>query len=403
MGQRRRVVITGLGVVSPLGCELETYQNALIKGEDGVRELPPRQAERFGMSKACLVRDFKVSNEIEPSALRRLDLASQYVLTATGHAIQDAGWSGEWMRSRCGAVSMGTTLGGMLSGESYLQDRVNGRKHPGKLVDFLSSAASDQISIHYGIHGPNMTVSTACSSSLQSVGFAFDLVRSGVAQFALTGGHDTMAQLTVSGFRSMRRVTKDKIRPFDRNRSGFLLGEGCGILTLEDFEMAQVRGARIYGEILGYGASTDGYHMTAPDPDGAGAARSMTAALQDASFEPEAIDYINAQGTATPHNDRSETRAVRTVFGDYANQCPISSIKGMIGHTLGAAGVLELIGTMLCGRAGYAPPTLNYETPDPDCDLDYVPNKARRGVFRRVLCNSFGFGGNNASIVMGIQ
>ncbi len=395
----RRVAVTGVGVISPIGTGKAKYLESLRTGRSGVSEITAFDTSRYSFKKACEVKDFDPTAHFTFGEIRRMDRATQFVLGATDQALSDAGLNEASLSGTNAAVIFGTTLGGMLSGEKYFSNLLQGRRRPAGLRDFLSSAASDQVSIRYGLRGANLTFSTACSTGLHCIGYGFDLIRSGMAEVVIAGAHDTMAQMTATGFGRLRCITGDDIRPFDKHRSGFFLGEGCGVLILEEYERSRRRNAEIQAEVLGYGGSSDAFHMTAPHRSGEGAASSMEQALADANVEAKEINYIKAHGTATPQNDQAETLAIKRVFGDLAYKIPVSSIKAMIGHTLGAAGALEAIGAILCCRNGLLPPTINYQTPDPGCDLDYVPNVCREGRFPLVLCNSFGFGGNNASVV----
>jgi 3-oxoacyl-[acyl-carrier-protein] synthase II len=392
-------MITGIGVVSPVGNSAGEFCDALKNGRDGVGPLTAVSENRSVHKLACEVKGFNVPPWLDPAMARRLDRASLYVLAAVDQALLDARLVSSLQDQSMGAVILGTTLGGMISGERYYRRLRAGRRSPTLLLDFPGNSATDQVAVRHGISGPALTLSTACSTGLNSLGYAREWIQTGRADFVITGGHDTMAELTLAGFAAAGCITRDRTRPFDKNRSGFLLGEGCGIFIFEERERAIQRGCPLYAEVLGYGASTDAYHMTAPDREGDGAARAMREALLDARTEPGEIDYISAHGTATRANDLAETKAIKAVFGDAAHAIPVSSIKPMIGHTLGASGTLGAIASVLSAARGFVPPTLNLETPDPHCDLDYVPHRARCGVFENVMCNAFGFGGNNASMV----
>ncbi|MEW6605976.1 MAG: beta-ketoacyl-[acyl-carrier-protein] synthase family protein [bacterium] len=397
----KRVVVAGIGVLSPIGNDKEEYWEGLRSGKSGIETITLFDTRNYKFKRGGEIKDFNPTKYFTRKGLRRLDRASQMVLIATQEAIDDAQINFNQMeKNNCGVV-LGTTLGGMVSGEKYYrhlkkrQDRV----YASLLLDFPMYSATDHISIRYKCSGSILTISTACSASNQAIGCAFDLIRKGEDTIIITGGFDPLSELTFAGFGILRIMSLDKIRPFDKNRTGLILGEGVGILILEELEHALNRKAKIYAEIIGYGATTDAYHMTAPHPQGEGAANAMQKALDDANIKPDDVDYINAHGTGTLFNDLSETMAIKKIMGEGAYKIPISSTKSMIGHTLGAAGALEAIATILAMQKGIIPPTINYETPDPKCDLNYVPNYSIQKNIRIALSNSFGFGGNNATIV----
>lgn len=396
---RRSVVVTGMGVLSPIGNGLQAFCESLVQGRSGVGEASAYNTDGYCFRHACEVKDFEPERHFERRELRRMDRASQFVLVAGEEALTDAKLAGGNLTEIRAAVVLGTTHGGMVSGLRYYDEYRGGRAHLGLLADFMPYSASDRLAGRYGIPGPNLTISTACSTGSVSLICGVDLIRSGTADVVVAGGFDTITKLTDAGFGVLRCVTDDAIRPFDKNRSGFLLGEGCGIVVLEERKHALARSARIYARVAGVGATSDAYHMTAPHKDGDGLARAMKQALADAEIAPASISYINAHGTATRHNDASETLAIKQALGNYAYSIPVSSTKSMTGHTLGAAGTLEAIACILALQQGFIPPTINYETPDPDCDLYYVPNRSCPANLQVVLSNSAGFGGNNASVL----
>jgi len=398
----RRVVITGIGVLSSIGIGRAAFQRSLREGCSGIGPITLFKTTGYHYKLGGEVKDFHPEVYFDKRVLRRMDRASQMALVAAEQAVADAGldFSSE-DPVRCGAL-LGTTLGGMISGEKYHRLARQNRYRPSLLLDFPVNAAIDRLAIAYNLQGPSSVFSTACASGAHSIGYGFDLISSGKADVILAGGVDTMTEFTQCGFGSLQVLIKEgeAVRPFDKKRSGFVLGEGAAILILEAREHAEKRKASIYAEIGGYGSTSDAYHMTAPDKEGKGAAKAMLSALARAGIPPERVDYINAHGTATRHNDLMETIAIKKVFGEHALKLAISSTKSMIGHTLGAAGSIELAATALAMKGSFLPPTLNYETPDPQCDLDYVPNVARAKTIRTALSNSFGFGGANVSILI---
>ncbi len=397
----KRVVITGMGVLSPIGNNKKEYWEGLRSGKSGIEKITLFDTNNYKFKRGGEIKDFNPRKYFSKKELRRMDRASQMVLIATQEAVNDGKINFNSIDTyRCGIV-LGTTLGGMVSGERYYHSlkKRRDRVYTSLLLDFPMYSATDHIAIKYKLKGSNLTISTACSASAQAIGCAFNLIREGKDTLIITGGFDTLSKLTFAGFGILRIMSPDKIRPFDKNRKGLILGEGVGILILEKLESALNRKAKILGEIIGYGTTTDAYHMTAPHPQGEGAADAMKKALDDANIKPEEVDYINAHGTGTLFNDLSETMAIKKVMGEYAYKVPISSTKSMIGHTLGAAGALEGICAILCMQKGIIPPTINYETFDPKCDLNYVPNHSIQKNIRVVLSNSFGFGGNNVSIL----
>lgn len=407
---RERVVVTGMGIISPVGIGNEAFWNSLINGHSGLGPVTRFDASNLPTRIAGEVKGFDPLQYLDKKDVRRMDRFTQFALCATQMAIADAELNlDEIDKERLGVV-LGTGIGGTQTFEEQHQvllDRGPNRVSPFFVPMMIANLAAGQISIMLKALGPNYTVVSACASATNAIGEAFKLLQRGDADCVITGGTEAaVTPMSMAGFCAMKAMStnnenpKGASRPFDRNRDGFVLSEGAGILILETLAHAQRRGARIYGEIAGYGCTTDAYHITAPAPDGSRAARAMELALQDGGIQPGEVDYINAHGTSTDLNDKLETMAIKKVFGEYAYQIPISSTKSMTGHLLGAAGAVEAIACILTINRGIIPPTINYETADPDCDLDYVPNRARQAQVNVALSNSFGFGGHNATIAI---
>lgn len=407
---KNRVVITGLGAVTPLGTGVDKFWAGIVEGRSGIARVTNYDADLLPTQVAGEVKDFDPSAFMDKKEARRMDKCIQYALAGAKMAIEDSGLNlGEENRERIGVV-FGTGIGGMNTLNDQSQVMFN--KGPGRVSPFfvpmmIANMSAGQIAIAYGLQGPNITTVTACASSTNSVGDAFRLLQRGDADVVVSGGAEAaVTQLSMAGFCSMKAMSTRNEEPekascpFDTRRDGFVMGEGSGVLILETLEHAKGRGAKIYGEIVGYGCTCDASHITAPDPAGAGAARAMALAVQDAGLQPEDIDYINAHGTSTPLGDECETLAIKKTFGDYANKLAVSSTKSMTGHLLGGAGAIEAIICTLAIRDGILPPTINLESPDPKCDLDYVPNQARKAQIKVAMSNSFGFGGHNATIVI---
>ncbi len=406
---KRRVVVTGIGAVTPLGNNVKDSWEALIKGVSGVDYITRFDASDFGCRIAAEVKNFDGSLYFDKKELRRTDLFLQYAISASVEAIKDSGLDLDSEDKTRIGVLIGSGIGGLITIEENA--RALFEKGPRRISPFfipmaIVNMASSMVSIRFGIKGPQSAVCTACATGSNAIGDAFKIIQRGDADVMITGGAEAaICPLGIAGFSVMRALStrnddpKRASRPFDRERDGFVMGEGAGILVLEEYERAKRRGAKIYAEIIGYGMSGDAFHITMPDEDGEGAALCMKAALKDAGISPEEVDYINAHGTSTPLNDKTETLAIKRVFGEHAYKLAISSNKSMIGHLLGAAGAVEAIFTILTIKEGIIPPTINYEYPDPDCDLDYVPNVARKADVRVALSNSFGFGGVNATLV----
>jgi len=404
-----RVVITGLGVISPVGTGLDTFWSALVNGVSGVREISRFDASQYRTRIAAEVTDFAPENYLDRKESRRMDRFAQFAVACAVMAVEDARLDLARVEKERIGVVFGSGVGGIQTLEE--QAKILFTRGPDRVSPFfvpmmISNMAAGQIAMTFGFQGPNFTLVSACASSNHAIGDAFKIIQSGAADVVITGGAEAaITPLALAGFCAMKALSTRNdeparaSRPFDAERDGFVMGEGAAVLILEAEEHARRRGARIYAEICGYGTSCDAYHVTAPDPEGTGAARAMANAVADAGLRPEDIDYINAHGTSTPLNDRVETAAIKRVFGEHAYRLAVSSTKSMTGHLLGAAGGLEAVASVLTIFHQVIPPTINYEVPDPECDLDYVPNKARPARVRAVLSNGFGFGGQNASLV----
>jgi 3-oxoacyl-[acyl-carrier-protein] synthase II len=406
----RRVVITGIGLVSPLGIGVEKNWEAATRGKGGIELITRFDTSKFSSKIAGQVKGFDPIAFIDRKEVRKMDLFIQYALAAAELAVQDSGIDrGALEGERCG-VYVGSGIGGIGSIEDThrtLLEKGPDRVSPFFLVSAIINEASGQISIKYRAKGPNSATATACTTSTHAVGDSFRIIARGDAEIMLAGGSEApITPLGLAGFCAMRALSvrndqpEKASRPFDADRDGFVIGEGAGVLILEELGEALKRGARIYAEVVGYGMSADAYHVTAPAMNGEGAMLVMDKALKDAGIDPKEVDYINAHGTSTPYNDKVETLAVKKVFGSHAYKLAISSTKSMTGHLLGAAGALEAGYSALCLKNQLMPPTINYEHPDPECDLDYVPNKARPAEIRYALSNSFGFGGTNGTLLL---
>jgi len=408
---RRRVVITGLGIISSIGQDLPSYWKSLVEGRSGIKAITGFDASEFTTRIGGEIPEFDPLSRLERRLSNRLDRFGQMGLCAAIQAVEDSGIDfNREEPSHCG-VMIGSGIGGLWEIETQhkrLLSRGPSRVSPFLVPKLMANACSGQVSIQYGINGPNLAAVTACASSNHSIAQAFRTVRCGDADVMITGGSESaITPLGLAGFCAARAIStrnddpEKASRPFDKERDGFVMGEGSGIIVLEELEHARKRGARIYAEFLGSGLSGDGTHIVEPDPGGRGASLSMTAALRDAGVNSEEVTYINAHGTSTPLGDKGETAAVKLAFGEAAAGVAISSTKSMIGHLLGASGGAEMVATVLCLHHNTIHPTINYEVPDPDCDLDYVPNTAREIRVEKALSNSFGFGGHNASLLIG--
>lgn len=405
----RRVVVTGIGVVSPLGIGVDVFWKALINGTSGVGRITRFDTTGHGCQIAAEVKGFDPLQWIDKKEVKKMDTFVRYALAAGLMAVEDAHLKVSDGRQDRVGVLVGTGMGGIIMlVEQYivLVEKGPDRVSPFFIPGIIPNMASGRLSMHLGAKGPNSCVSTACATGNHAIGDSLRIIQRGEADVMLAGGTEAViSTLCIAGFNNAKALStrndepERASRPFDKERDGFVMGEGACVLVLEALDHALDRGAPIYAEVVGYGMSGDAYHVTAPAPEGEGAVQSMEGAIRDAGIPPEAVDYINAHGTSTPYNDANETLAIKRVFGDHAYRIPVSSIKSMIGHTLGAAGAIEAAATVLTLKHGIVPPTINYEFPDPDCDLDYVPNKAREVTIQLALNNSFGFGGTNATTV----
>ncbi len=406
---QRRVAITGVGAVTPLGNTAEETWENLCKGESGVGEITRFATSDFSTRIAAEVKGFTPEVYIAKKELKKIDPFAQYAIAASTMALENADYHITVANAYRTGVIIGSGMGGITALEQQHTALLNQgprRVSPFTIPMLIPNMAAGQVSISLGARGPNSCTATACAASSHAIGDAFRLVQQGVADVMIAGGTEAaITPLSVAGFSNMKALStrndapKKACRPFDRDRDGFVMGEGAGILVLEALEMAVERGARIYAELVGYGMSGDAYHMTTPAPESQGVIHCMKTALADAALSPEAIEYINAHGTSTPYNDKHESDAIKHVFGDHAYRLAVSSTKSMTGHLLGAAGGLEAIATVLALYHGILPPTINYEHPDTDCNLDYIPNHPRYTGIQTALSNSFGFGGTNATLV----
>jgi 3-oxoacyl-[acyl-carrier-protein] synthase II len=405
----RRVVVTGVGVVSPLGCGNQKNWDSLIAGTSGIDLITRFDASDLPVKIAGEVKDFVAEDFIEKKEIKKMDLFIQYSLAAAHYAMEDSGLAITEENAERVGVLVGAGLGGLPTIERYHSAMLEGgykKISPFFIPMLIINLAPGHISIKYGAKGPNISSVSACATATHSIGDAYHIIRRGDADAMIAGGTEsTVTPLGIGGFAVMKALSdcnddpKAASRPFDKGRNGFVMGEGAGILVLEEYESAKKRGAKIYGEIAGYGLTGDAYHLTAPAPGGEGAARCMKMALTNAGVKPEEVNYINAHGTSTPMNDLYETMAIKSTFGDHANKLMVSSTKSMTGHALGAAGGMEAVFTLMAMEKGVIPPTINYTDPDPECDLDYVPNSARDAKITYALSNNFGFGGTNATLL----
>lgn len=407
----RRVVVTGLGVVSPIGTGVEKFWKNLTAGVSGVDIIKRFDPIEVGLSVhiAAEVKDFNPENYFEKKELPRVSDFIKYAVAASEEALKDSGLLDEKFDPYRVGVIIGTGIGGLRDIEE--QQKILLEKGPKRVSPFfipygISNMAAGLVAIRYGFKGPNYCVVSACATGNHSIGDAMRLIQKGDIDVAIAGGCESaITPLGIAGFASMKALStrnhepQKASRPFDLERDGFVMGEGAGILVLEEYEHAKARGARIYAELVGYAATDDAYHITAPCADGEGAYMCMKLALEDAKIKPEEVDYINAHGTSTPLNDKAETLAIKSLFGEYAYKLSISSNKSMIGHLLGAAGAVEAVATVKTVQTGIIPPTINLEKPDPECDLNYTPNRAVQREVNIAISNSFGFGGTNACLV----
>jgi 3-oxoacyl-[acyl-carrier-protein] synthase II len=405
----RRVVITGVGLITPVGIGVRESWEALCAGKSGITEITRFDASKCQTKIAGEVKDFRAEDFLPKKEAKRTERFISYAVAATRMALEDSGYKIDSSTEDRIGVLTGCGLGGLATLEENFQ--VMEKKGPRRVSPFfipmiIGNMAPGVVSIQFGAKGPNASVATACAAGAHAIGDAFEIIKNGKADAMITGGMEAVITATcVAGFNAMKALStrndepEKASRPFDRDRDGFVVGEGCGILILESLESALERGAKIYAEVIGYGMSGDGFHITSPPPDGSGASRCMQAAIDDAKISYSDIDYINAHGTSTPLNDLYETRAIKTVFKDYAYKVAISSTKSMTGHLLGGSGGIEAVFTALTITRGIIPPTINLDNPGEECDLDYTPHKARKADVKIAMTNSFGFGGTNASLI----
>ncbi len=410
---KRRVVATGLGVVTPLGNEVDTLWQNILLAKSGIKRLSLIDADRFKINIAGDIPDFEPGEYCDPKDRKRLDRFTQFAMYAGGKAIEDSGLNFEDEDSFRVGVILGSGIGGLSEIEVQVErllykgpDRVS----PLTIPKLMLNAAGGNLSIRYGLRGPNFTVATACASATNAMGDALKTIQHDEADVVITGGTEAaITAMGLSAFANMKALSgridepEKASRPFDTDRDGFVLSEGAGIVVFEELEHAQARGAKIYGEILGYGASGDGGHITQPDAEGRGAARAMSNAIRDAGIDATEMDYINAHGTSTPLGDKAETQAIKSVYGDHSYDLAVSSTKSSLGHALGASGGIEMVLTMLAIHNNLVPPTANLDNQDPVCDLNYTPLKPAEREINTAMNNSFGFGGHNASIICGTQ
>lgn len=406
----RRVVITGMGAVTPLGNSVKDFWQGLLKGRSGVDYITQFDTSNHATKFGAEVKDLSTEGIIEPREEKRLDKFTKYALVAAHEAILDAGLDFEKQNPERTGVLLGSGIGGILSFEQEHEKFLKGgprRVSPFFIPQMIIDIASGHISIKYGLQGPNYSVVSACATASHAIGDAFRLIQHGDAEIMVTGGSEAaICPMGVAGFNSMKALStrnndpKSASRPFEKNRDGFVIGEGAGIFILEELEHAKKRGAQIYAEMAGLGFSADAYHITAPAPQGKGAVKAMQWCLNNSQLNRQDIQYINAHGTSTPFNDKSETEAIKTVFGEHAKQLNISSTKSMTGHLLGAAGAAELIASVLAVQNHIIPPTINYVEPDPECDLNYTPNQSVERKVEVAISNTFGFGGHNAVLAV---
>tara|TARA_B100000408_G_scaffold70258_1_gene53734 strand:+ start:75 stop:1310 length:1236 start_codon:yes stop_codon:yes gene_type:complete len=405
-----RVVVTGLGVLAPNGNSVSEYWNALTAGQSGIDHITHFDTTDFPVKIAGELSNFDPEQYFERKEVRKLDPFTAYALVASNEAIKMSGLDAGGFDSERAGVMLGCGIGGittLLEEHVVLRNRGARRVSPFFVTKLIANIAGGQIAIKWDLQGSNQTVNSACASATDAIGLALRVIQSGTADIMIAGGTEaSIRDLPLAGFSKIRALCntadppQSASRPFDKDRNGFIMGEGAGILVLETEEHAKSRGATILGELAGYGATNDAFHVTQPAEGGAGAVKAMQLAIEDAGAKPEEVDYINAHGTSTPYNDKNETVAIKTVFGDHARKLKISSTKSMTGHLLGASGGIEAIAALKAIEKQIVPPTINYMTPDPDCDLDYVPNTAEETQVNSVLSNTFGFGGHNAVVFM---
>lgn len=401
MSRGRRVAVTGVGAVTSIGVNVSDFWRNLLEGMCGIRPLSLFDASAYRTRTAAEVTEIP-DGFLSPAEKRRMSRADRMGLAAAREALSQADLDPSKEDPTRIGVILGGGTSGLLDSEQVYEKWLRGRPaRPSRVLNHLPDAITDRVAQHFGLEGIKSTITTACSSAANAIGYACDVITAGLADAVVTGGSDVLARLTYGGFNSLRSVDPDPCRPFDRDRRGLSIGEAAGILVLEEEEHARRRGAPILADFLGYGVTSDAFHMTAPDPSGAAGGRTIRAALESAGVDPADVDYVNAHGTATPQNDSAETAAIKSALGERAREIPVSSIKSMIGHCLCASGAIEAIATVMTVREGRVPPTIHYANPDPACDLDYVPNDAREQPVRVALSNSFAFGGNSSVVVIG--
>ncbi len=407
---KRRVVVTGLGAVTPIGLDIPEFWDGLISGKNGVVPITHFDASKFDTQFAAEVKNFNPDNYFDKKSVRRLDRFSQFAIAASVQAIKDSNINLEKLNKDRAGVVYGSGIGGLetLQNEhwKYFQDKNPGIISPFFVPMMISDLAAGQISIRFGLKGPNYATTSACSTASHAISDSFMIIERGAADLMVCGGSEApITEIGIGGFNAMRAIStwndrySEASRPFDKDRNGFVMGEGAGTVILEELNHALNRGAKIYAELAGIGLTADAFHITAPSPGGEGAVRSMKIAVQDSGLLLTDIDYINAHGTSTPHNDVNETKAIKTLFGDHAYKLVVSSTKSMTGHLLGAAGGVEAIATLLSMKNSLIPPTINLDNPDPECDLDYSAKRVTKKEIKAAICNTFGFGGHNASIL----
>lgn len=405
---KRRVVVTGIGAVTPIGNDAETSWENAKKGVNGVAKMTRLNPDDFPVKIAAELKDFDVEKYLEKKEARKMDRFTHYAIASAEMAVQDSGLVIDDSNANRVGVWIGSGIGGMETFETQYEiflNRGHRRVSPFFVPMMIPDMGSGEVSIRFGAKGINSTTVTACATATNSIGDAFKVIERGDADAMITGGAEApITKMSLAGFTANKALSlnpdpETACRPFDKDRDGFIIGEGAGIVILEEYEHAKARGAKIYAEIVGYGATGDAYHITAPAPNGEGAARAMKMAIDDAGLTPDKVDYINAHGTSTPYNDEYETQAIKTVFGDHAKKLAISSTKSMTGHTLGASGGIEAIFALLSIRDSIIAPTIHLKNQDEVCDLDYVPNEAREANVNVAISNSFGFGGHNATLV----
>lgn len=405
---KKRVVVTGMGAITPLGNDVASFWNGIKEGKCGIDYITYFDTEKFKVKIAAEVKEFKPENYMDRKEAKRMDRYCQFALAAAKEAVEDAKLDLENMNKERLGVIVGSGIGGLSTIEKEVKTLVEkgpNRVSPMFIPMAISNMAAGNIAIKYGAKGMCTSIVTACATGTNAIGDSLRILQNGLADVIIAGGAEaSVTELALAGFTNLTALSnsndpKNSSTPFDANRSGFVMGEGAGILILETLEHAEKRGAKIYAELVGYGSTCDAYHMTAPAPDGEGGARAMKLAMEDAEIGAEQVSYINAHGTSTPLNDKFETMAIKTVLGEHAYKVPVSSTKSMTGHLLGAAGAIEGIVCIRALQEGFVPPTIGYSTPDPECDLDYVPNHGREAELKYAMSNSLGFGGHNATVV----